>query len=336
MATNDKGSVLRLSSTTSTEYLEMTRNNRSGRDLVHRWEGNPLISLPDLDFRCSDIRAAGVATVGSGLILLVTIDHLEGHQSIHLARPSDKWGYEVERDPFLAACRQEEGCSLHESHGVMDARVTFMDDKYYIVYVASGEHGLRLGLASTTDFTNVVRHGLISEPDTKGGALFPEKINGRYARLERPAAGGSIWLSYSNDLTYWGDSRPLLGPRAGFWDSSRVGTGPPPLRIPEGWLLIYYGVKMTSAGPLYRLGAAILDEKNPGKVVERSNIPILASRERYERIGDLSNIVFCTGAIIDENNSIQLFYTGADSCLCRGTVDIEDIVDTCSRSVEEF
>jgi predicted GH43/DUF377 family glycosyl hydrolase len=316
--------------------MALLKFRRGQRDIVHRWEGNPLIKIEDLKFKCADLRAAGVVVYNKETLLLLTIEHLTGHQSIHLGKIDDAGNLHVEQEPFLAACMEDSGCSQHEAHGVMDARVTVIDETYYIVYLAHGEHGFRLGLASTKDFSSVERHGFISEPDTKAGALFPEKIKGRYARLERPAQGHSIWISYSDDLVFWGANEPVLSPRHGFWDTSRVGTGPPPIKIPQGWLLIYYGVKNTSAGPLFRLGAAILDEKDPTVLVGRSNIPILSPREDYERIGDLGNIVFTTGAIIEDSREVNILYSGASSCICLGTTTIEEIVDTCSESEREF
>lgn len=316
--------------------LDMLKLRRGQRDIVHRWEGNPLIRIEDLEFKCSDLRAAGVVVRNKESLLLLTIEHLTGHQSIHLAKIDDAGKLHVEEKPFLNAFREDSGCNPHESHGVMDARVTFIDGIYYIMYLAHGEHGFRLGLSSTKDFVSVERHGCVSEPDTKAGALFPEKIKGRYARLERPRQGHSIWISYSDDLVYWGASESILSPRHGFWDTSRVGTGAPPMKIPQGWLLIYYGVKETSTGPLFRLGAAILDEKDPNILVSRSNIPILSPREDYERIGDLANIVFTTGAFIDDGREVNIVYSGASSCVCLGTTTIDEIVDTCSESEKEF
>ncbi|MBW2221833.1 MAG: glycoside hydrolase family 130 protein [Deltaproteobacteria bacterium] len=307
----------------------MTHNRRSyARDTVHRWEGNPLITISDLDFKCSDIRNASVVQVNDELMLFVDIEHLAGSHCIHLARQQENRRFLVDKDPFMCSSTDPR-YAQHESQGVMDPRITFLDDVYYIMYVANGDHGFRIGLAKTRDFKSVERIGLISEPDTKGGALFPSKINGKYARLERPTEGNSIWISYSDDLIYWGESKSVLSPRDGFWDLNRVGTGPPPVEIEKGWLIIYYGVKETSAGPLYRLGAVVLDKEDPTKVLGRSNIPILSPREDYERIGDTPNIVFATGALIEKNGSLEIYYGAADSCICMGTANIEEIQNIC-------
>lgn len=306
-----------------------------GRDIVHRWEGNPLLGIEDVTFRCADLRNAGAAVFNDETILIVSVEDMEGYERLHVARRGKGTRFEVEPEPFLERMRQGP-YRQHESDGVMDARITRLDDTYYVMYVADGLHGYRLALARTDDFRSAERLGLVSAPDTKGGALFPEKIGGMYARVERPGSGRSIWVSYSDDLMHWGGSELVLTPRGGFWDMSWIGVGAPPMRIDEGWLLIYYGAKDTSAGPIYRLGAAILDAQDPVKVTARANIPLLAPRERYERIGDQPNIVFTTGALLEKDGVLTIYYGAADSCICVGTTTIADIVKNCRASEEEF
>ena len=127
-----------------------------------------------------------------------------------------------------------------------------------------------------------------------------------------------------------------MQPRPGYWDASRIGTAGPPIEIEQGWLLIYYAAKDTSAGPIYRLGAAILDKNNPAKVLIRANIPILSPRETYERIGDVPNIVYSTGAVVEDNKNLKIIYGAANSCICFGKASIEDIVINCLESKKEF
>mgnify|MGYP005850809559 CR=1 FL=1 len=307
---------------------------KAGRDIVHRWECNPIFDITDLDFRSSDILNAGVICFKDEILLLVTIEHLAGKRCIHLAKPTNG-SFRVEKEPFLKPSQQPE-YKKHESNGVLDARVTFLEGVYYITYIAFGVHGYRLALAKTDDFKSVDRIGLISEPDTKTGVLFPRRINGRYARLERPREGHSIWVSYSDDLIYWGSSELIISPRDGFWDANRIGAGSVPMEIDEGWLVLYYGAKDTSAGSIYRIGAVILDKDNPAKVIGRAGIPILSPREKYERIGDVPNIVFSTGACINEKREINIFYGAANSCICVGTTTIKEIVSICMEKGEDF
>jgi len=305
-----------------------------GRDLVRRWPDNPLITIDDLPIRCSDVWNAGVVKLDGECLLLITVESLHGQTMIYRASSRDGLHFEVDPEPFLAPSE----CGpyrKYENAGVRDPRVTRLDDTFYVTYVADSDIGWRIGLVRTEDFQAAERIGLLTQPDTKGGALFPEKIRGRYALLERPDPGMSIWVSYSDDLAFWGDSSVVITPRGGFWDAHRIGTGAPPVRIDEGWLLLYYGEKMTSAGPLLRLGAAILDADDPSKVVARSNIPILAPREDYERIGDVTNVVFSCGAIVADGQ-VRIYYGGADSCICVGTARLHDVVAVCLGSREGY
>ena len=306
-----------------------------GRDIIHRWEGNPIITIEDLSFRCIDICNAGAVKVADQYILLLTIQSLEGRYAIYCAQSTDGYYFEVGDRPFLSPC-QEKPLAVYEERGVLDGRIVLLEGVYYICYDALGRHGYRAALARTEDFRTVQRIGHVSEPDTKGGVLFPRKIKGKYARLERPWEGRSIWVSYSEDLEYWGWSEVVATPRGGFWDSDHIGIATPPIEIDPGWLFIYYGIKQTSTGPLFRLGAVILDAENPTEILGRTNAPILSPREDYERIGDVSNLVFSCGAIIEPNGEVRLYYGAANSCICLGTTKVQNIVQACLKSEKEF
>ena len=308
---------------------------QGGRDIVHRWESNPLINVSTLGFKCSDILNAGVVAFQETIILLVTIEHLSGQKKIHLARPGRDGRFIVAEEPLIGPSTDPK-YEKYESQGVLDARVTFLEGVYYILYNALSEHGYRLALARTEDFKSVERLGLISEPDIKGGVLFPERIKGRYAMLERPCDGNCIWVNYSDDLRYWGGSEMVIAPRSGYWDADRIGPGGCPIAIEQGWMVLYYGAKDTSAGPIYRLGAVILDRDEPTKVIGRAGIPILSPRENYERIGDIPNIVFSTGAVLDAQGNLEIFYGAANSCICIGTTTVSEVVANCMESEKEY
>ena len=130
-----------------------------------------------------------------------------------------------------------------------------------------------------------------------------------------------------------GMSRGPPGPAGG--KGPRVGAAAPPIETEAGWLLLYYGERQTSAGPLVRLGAAVLDRAHPQRVLRRSNIPILSPRERYERIGDVPNVVFSCGAL-REDDTIHLYYGASDSCICLGTASLDAILQTCIESEKEY
>ena len=299
------------------------------KNIVERWDGNPVISLSDLAFQASDIHNAGAARFEGRYVLLVTVESLQGDCSIYKAVSDDGRRFTIDESPFLSS--SDDGAFLpYEEQGVRDPRITPYDGTFYIVYQAESTHGVRLALARTQDFETVERVAMISEPDTKNGLLFPRKIDGRFARLERPREGGNIWVSYSDDMIHWGGWDCVMTPRHGYWDYDRIGGAAPPIETPCGWLLVYYGVRNTPSGPLFRLGLAFLELDEPTNVCGRSNIPILAPQKPYERIGDVGNLVFCCGALLSEDESeLEIYYGAADSCICLGTVPLEELHRIC-------
>jgi predicted GH43/DUF377 family glycosyl hydrolase len=306
------------------------------RDIIHRSEKNPVIDFADIPFSCINLYNAGCVKKDGTYILLLTIEHLDGTTDLYLARSADGYEFTVAGYPFIVP-RKDDPLYEYKTAGVLDARITLLEGAYYIVYLAESRHGTLLNLARTTDFTSVEKLGIISQPDTKAGALFPVKIGGRYARLDRPNMGGSIWISYSTDLLSWGESEVVLSPRDGYWDSNHIGCAAPPIETPRGWLVFYYGVKMTSGGTLTRIGTVILDRENPAApIVGRSNIPVLSPRELYERVGDISNIVFSCGAVFEKDSSIKLYYGTSNNCLYVGTTTLEEIIETCMQSTKDF
>jgi predicted GH43/DUF377 family glycosyl hydrolase len=133
-------------------------------------------------------------------------------------------------------------------------------------------------------------------------------------------------VSYSQDLIYWGDSEIVITPKPGFWDEYRLGASVPPIETDEGWLEIYHGVRMTSAGPIYRIGTVMLDLDDPSKVIKRGSASILSPREPYERIGDVPNVCFACGAVVDDNGDMKIYYGAADTSICIATTTLEEIL----------
>lgn len=302
-------------------------------DVVHRWEGNPLITIDDIPFPCNTVFNAGCAKYKGQYILLLRIEDLTGRSVFALARSKDGYHFQVQDKPVMQPCLKA-GCFMeYEMKGIEDPRITQIDDIYYIMYTAASPYGPMLALAKTEDFETFERIALISEPDNKDGTLFPEKINGKYARLDRPISGGigNIWLSYSDDLITWGHSKCVMKTRDAAWDSWRIGASSQPIRIEHGWLIIYHGVKAASSGPIYRLGAAVLDENDPTKVLCRSAIPILSPREYYERVGDVNNVVFSCGAILeDDGEELKIYYGASDTSICVGTANVNSLMQFCT------
>jgi predicted GH43/DUF377 family glycosyl hydrolase len=187
-------------------------------------------------------------------------------------------------------------------------------------------------LAKTKDFNKVERVSLITEVDYRNLVIFPEKINGLYARLDRPHSEinpWSIWISYSPDLKYWGESKLIMKPLQYHWDEMKIGPGAPPVKTERGWLSIYHGVFPTMDGCVYRLGAALHDLQDPAKIIGVGDDWILQPEEPYELTGYVHNVVFTCGAVPEEDGTLKIYWGGADTVICAGTAKIDDLIDLC-------
>ena len=301
-------------------------------DVIHRWEGNPLITIEDIPFPCNTVFNAASVKYNGEYILLLRVEDLTGRSVFALARSKDGYHFELEPEPVMTPASQG-SFAMYEKKGIEDPRITKIDDVYYIMYTAASSYGAVLALAKTDDFKSFERIAIVSEPENKDGVLFPTRINGKYARLDRPVVGdvGNIWISYSDDLVTWGHSSVVMTIRSDHWDSWRIGASCQPIKIEDGWLIIYHGVKAASGGPIYRLGAAVLAQDDPSKVLCRSAIPILSPREYYERVGDVNNVVFSCGAILeDDGQELKVYYGASDTSICIGTANVNELMQFCA------
>lgn len=217
--------------------------------------------------------------------------------------------------------------NMYERFGIEDPRITLIDGVYYINYSACSDiTGVTTNLASTRDFVSFQRHGVIFTPDNKDIAIFPEKINGKYYALNRPAsaeyARRDMWISESPDLMSWGNHRLLMGAREGFWDDGRVGCSAVPFRVPEGWLEIYHG---STKDHRYCLGAVLLDAAEPWKVLARSEEPLIQPETDYERVGFFPNVIFNCGLLLEEG-IVKLYYGAADTCMAYAEASLEEVM----------
>jgi predicted GH43/DUF377 family glycosyl hydrolase len=247
----------------------------------------------------------------------------------HLRLVSSDDGIHFREDPSYPAIF---GQGELESYGIEDCRVTRIGDTYYLTFTQVSEHGVGVGLRSTSDWRNFRHHGMILPPHNKDCAVFSEKVGGRFFALHRPSSpaigGNYMWLAESPDLAHWGQHRCLAHSRPGMWDSARVGAGAAPIRTPEGWLEIYHGADGKNR---YCLGALLLDLEAPWKVLARSREPIMEPLAEYERTGFFGNVVFTNGHVVD-GDTVTLYYGASDSVICAARLSIEAILLTLRES----
>lgn len=218
--------------------------------------------------------------------------------------------------------------------GCEDGRITKVGNTIYLTYTAyDGINAPRVALSSISVKNFVAQKWswtpplLISPPgaDDKDAAFFPQKINGKFAILHR--LGISIWLDHVSNLEFKG-SQWLLGsiimdPRPGRWDSRKIGIAGAPIETKIGWLLFYHGIGRDFH---YRLGAALLDKKDPSHVIARSHEPILQPETDYERNGIVNNVVFPCGQV-ERKGTLYVYYGGADKVIGVATIEMERLLN---------
>jgi predicted GH43/DUF377 family glycosyl hydrolase len=211
-----------------------------------------------------------------------------------------------------------------QSHGIEDARfVEFSDGgrtTYYATYTAYRGTAIRSELMETSDFLSFRMsplHGAAAR--NKGMALFPRRIDGKYAMIARQD-NENLYLVYSDDLYRWEGGQAILKPRFP-WEFVQIGNCGSPIELDEGWLLLTHGV-----GPVrkYSIGAALLDKRDPSKVLARSSEPLLRP-EPSEREGYVPNVVYTCGAL-RHNDQIILPYAVSDTYSNFATVNISALI----------
>jgi predicted GH43/DUF377 family glycosyl hydrolase len=309
---------------------------KKAHDLFKRYSGNPILSAENWPYPTNAVFNPAAAKLNTETLLLIRVEDMRGFSHLTVARSADGFtNWEIDPSPTLEADQN----SQEERWGLEDPRIVWLEEQkqFAVTYVSFSEGGPVVSLAITRNFKTFARLGSLLPPEDKDACLFPGRFNGRFALIHRPIVRGEahMWISFSPDLKHWGDHRPLIRTRTAYWDCHRVGLACQPIETPQGWLLFYHGVRSTTAGQIYRVGLALLDLKSPWKVLRRSDEWVLGPSEPYERIGDVGDVVFPSGAIIHkETDELHLYYGAADSTIAVATTKLSDCMDYIMSSPE--
>jgi predicted GH43/DUF377 family glycosyl hydrolase len=212
-----------------------------------------------------------------------------------------------------------------QSNGIEDARfVEFKDDgrtAFYATYTAYSGRAIRSELLETTDFRSFRMTPLGgSAARNKGMALFPRKIDGRYAMIGRQD-NENLYLIYSDDLCTWDSGHSILQPQYP-WEFVQIGNCDSPVELDDCWLLLTHGV-----GPVrkYSIGAVLLDKADPSRVLARSREPLVRP-EPTEREGYVPNVVYTCGAM-RHGDQIILPYAISDTFSNFATIAISALME---------
>jgi len=300
-----------------------------------RFEGNPIItSRQGRDWEIRGTFNPSAAIDGEAIHLLYRAVDANKISRLGYARTLNGTKMDFRSsDPVLMPSAE------WEEFGCEDPRITNFEGTFYTTYTAYSRRGPRIALASTKDFQNFKKHGLIG-PDShdKDCVIFPERITGRIAMLHRLKS--KVQIAYFEDFESLADSQDFWNGyvkhlddyeviRSTFpWEKRKVGVGPPPIKTDLGWLVIYHGVSIER---IYRVGAILLDLDNPSKVLARTKEPILAPEMEFEKYGFVRNVVFPDGAVI-RDGELMVYYGGADKVCCVAKAPLDEFLDELKKS----
>lgn len=314
--------------------------------LVVRYVANPILSASDIPYPATLIFNAGVAKYQGKYVMAFRNDyggtpghtHFEG-TNIGIAFSDDGVSWHPQPKPWIEW--QDD-----EVQRAYDPRITVIDDRCYLCFAVDTCHGVRGGIAVTDDFNRWDVLSL-SVPDNRNMVLFPEKLGGKYMRLERPfpiygrgaPENFDLWFSDSLDCAYWGNAQLVLGSEQVPWANAKIGPGAPPVKTSEGWLTIFHAVTIDRDKELpawhpnwfktYTIGLMLLDLERPWVVKGMYQKPLMVPQEDYEHEGFRGHVLFPGGLILEDSGEVKIYYGAADTVECLATADVDDLLHLC-------
>ncbi len=277
--------------------------------VLYRYDGNPIITPSSFPKGYAMMECGQTMYDGKYLMLLPIQRTDKVSPAVYVAESMDGEHFDIRPEPLIIPSKKYKELDKYVSR----PSVSYMpeDDMYYITRPLSKNSWGRAQLLSRTkDFKEIEEMGIIALPHNTASCIFQGKVNGRYARLDRPDSDPfkpSLWISFSDDLRYWGEYKPLLQPYTN-WNADRI-CPTPPIKTKDGWLLIYSGVKEGRVS----IGAMLLQLDDPTKVIAKAMSPILTPNIDFEYKGHAakSSVDTCGAIVNEEKDEIRIYYCGA-------------------------
>jgi beta-1,4-mannooligosaccharide/beta-1,4-mannosyl-N-acetylglucosamine phosphorylase len=319
---------------------------------MRRHPANPILTradIPDVPPLLTDATSVfnpGAVQAGDRTVLLLRVQARSRETLTMVAESADGFRFTVR--PEIVELKGLDRLAEKVYH-VYDPRITRLEGAFYVMFAMDMDAGCGLGLARTEDLRDFRFLGLASTDDARNGVLFPEKVGGVYLRLERPnrarhaggpTTGSEIWLAESDDLLRWRPRAPVMAGRFHYWDEY-IGSGPPPVKTRRGWLHLYHGVATHfGSASIYQAGVSLLDLADPSKLVGRSRGNILEPREPYELAGQVPNVVFPSGMVVERFDAegfalpaspVRVYYGAADTVVGLALTTVGDLLEAASE-----
>ena len=312
---------------------------------IKRSDKNPIIS-PDGNKDWESVATFNPSVASDGNVTHIVYRAVSPEQKVGDAKLElSTIGHAVSNDGVAFTDREQLIKPEHdwEKFGCEDPRITKFGDRYFIFYTALSRYpfsadGIKIGVAVTKDFKNLEKHP-VTPFNSKAMALFPELINGKMAALltvhtdsppskiclalfdkEEDIWSEEYWIKWHADLA----SHIIPIPRG---DRDHIELGSPPIKTEKGWLFLYAYIDNYFSPPAtFGVQAMLVDASDPRKILGAAKRPFFLPNEPYERQGRVSNIVFCSGALI-KGDKIAMYYGGADTVSCVAELGTKELVD---------
>ena len=317
----------------------------------------PVLTKDDIPYDASLIFNAGVAKYKGRYVMVFRNDYgptqetypaVRFKTSLGFAESEDGINWKVSEKPIFD---NKNLLPEDEIKRLYDPRITVIDGKPYLCMAMDTRHGIRGCIAEIDDNFEKINIISASAPDNRNMVLFPEKINGKYVRLERPfpvySRGGrdrfDLWLSNSPDLVFWGETELVLAVEDVPYANDKVGPAAPPIKTDKGWLTLFHAVdKDESRGKngwetawkkRYCAGIMLLDLDDPTKIVGMSKLPLIAPENYYEaQSGFRKHVIFPGGMIPEDDGEVKIYYGASDTVECLATARVEDLIALCNEN----
>ncbi len=314
---------------------------------INRYIKNPILSKNDIPYDAELIFNSGVVYYKNKYLMCFRDDYyFDGSDSTHFhtcigfAESNDGINFIPFDKPFI----KYEDINIGENIRIYDPRLIVLENNLYMCFALDTHHGIRGGIMKINDDLKTYEILSLTAPDNRNLVLFDRKINDYYIRLERPMTMYSrrrkeifdLWMSYSKDLKYWGDTKLLLKMENIPYANCKIGPAAPPMYTEYGWIVLFHAViKDELLGKngyedkwdkVYTCGVMILDKDKPDNILTISKNPLMIPKEKYETENGFRNNVLFPCALTLNNNIVSIYYGASDTTTCLATIKLEDLI----------
>ncbi len=296
---------------------------------IWRYSKNPIIDRHPVE-NVSRVFNSAPVPFGDGYIGVFRGDNVDDIPHLYVGHSKDGIHFDIDKEQINFV--NEKGEPVENTAYQYDPRVIPFED-YYLIVWCDELCGPTISIAKTYDFKKFVKFDNPFLPYNRNGVIFPRKINDKFLMLSRPSdsghtAFGDIFLSESKDLTYWGRHRVVATKGYEWWCALKIGAGPVPIELDDGWLVFIHGVNRTCNGYVYSIGALILEKDDPSKLKYRCKNFLMTPEESYETTGFVPNVIFPCSALVDApSGRIALYYGASDTFTALAFTTVDRVVE---------